>query len=293
MIALRRTFLVRCGRITIEHLRAWTTVFVQFNGGRIGKLAAVVRETYNKELPEQLAGQGLIKAVEHIDNGCGIVAFAKESEHHLCLYEMDRQKTFASFFSLDCVEFNNRGVGMFIHVRGEVFESTSDPALLIHLDMNSLFAGAKAYFPLEVQVHGREYTCIDVAVDGAFAHHDLIPVSGAYVVRGLLVFDKRRDQFVEEPYLFFREGNAGPALGERELIRVVSGPGIIELLFQGAFNAFWAAVADIRGPGKSRTLFFPEITAEGIAHGTPAAECVPAVSAAGTADMGFLTGEAQ
>ena len=217
----------------------------------------------------------------------------KEGEHHLRLYEVNGQKACAAFFPFDCVKFNDRGIGMFFHVRGEVFKSTSDPALLIHFDLNGLFSGAEAYFPLEVQVHGREYTCIDVAVDGAFAHHDLIPVSGAYVVRGLLVFDKRRDQFVEEPYLFFREGNAGPALGERELIRVVSGPGIIELLFQGAFNAFWAAVADIRGPGKSRTLFFPEITAEGIAHRTPAAECVPAVSAAGTADMGFLTGKAQ
>ena len=141
MVALRRAFLVRRGCIAIEYLRTGISVFVQLNGRRIGKLAAVVRETDNKELPEQLAGQSLIKAVEHIDDGCGIVAFAKESEHHLCLYEMDRQKTFAAFFSLDCVEFNDRGVGMFIHVRGEVFESTSDPALFIHFDLDSLFAG--------------------------------------------------------------------------------------------------------------------------------------------------------
>ena len=248
MVALRRAFLVRRGCIAIEYLRTGISVFVQLNGRRIGKLAAVVRETHNKELPEQLAGQSLIKAVEHIDDGCGIVAFAKESEHHLCLYEMDRQKTFASFFPLDCVEFNDRGVGMFIHVRGEVFESTSDPALLIHLDMNSLFAGAEAYFPLEVQVHGREDTCIDVAVDGAFAHHDLILVAGTYMVRGLLVFDKRRDQSVEEPNLFFREGNAGPALREQEFVSLVSGLGVIELFFQGAFDTFWAAVADIGRP---------------------------------------------
>ena len=248
MVALRRAFLVRCGCIAIEYLRTGISVFVKLNGRRIGKLAAVVRKTDNKELPEQLAGQSLIKAVEHIDDGCGIVAFAKESEHHLCLYEMDRQKTFASFFFFFFVEFNDRGVGMFIHVRGEVFESTSDPALFIHFDLDSLFAGTEAYFPLEVQVHGREDTCIDVAVDGAFAHHDLILVAGTYMVRGLLVFDKRRDQSVEEPNLFFREGNAGPAFREQEFVSLVSGLGVIELFFQGAFDTFWAAVADIGRP---------------------------------------------
>ena len=162
----------------------------------------------------------------------------KEGEHHLRLYEVNGQKACAAFFPFDCVKFNDRGIGMFFHVRGEVFKSTSDPALLIHFDLNGLFSGAEAYFPLEVQVHGREYTCIDVAVDGAFAHHDLILVSDTDVVGRLFVFDERSDQPVKETYFFFRKRDAGPALRKQEFVSVVSGPGIIELFFQGAFNAF-------------------------------------------------------
>jgi hypothetical protein len=173
---------------------------------------------------------------------------------------------------------------MFLHVNSEISKCAPDPAFFVYLDIDRLFASAEPDFALKVQVQGGEYTGIDIAVDRALAHHDLIPVRGTDMVGRLFFPDERGDQFIQAPHFFFRKRDAAPAFREKAVITAVSRPCIIETFFQGAFDAVRAAVADIRRLGKCRAFFFAEIAAERIAHRTPAAEFMPVVGMTGIAD---------
>lgn len=107
------------------------------------------------------------------------------------------------------------------------------------------FADAVANLAGQVDVANGKKTGLDVIVDRILIQHDHVGVACADVVNGLPLSDQRRDDVIDTPQLFRRNGDPPAALAARGLILFLGGFGFIQVTAKWATVPLFAAVADI------------------------------------------------
>ena len=149
---------------------------------RVGELGAVVRQDDREEPVEERGANGLLNPVEGGDDGCRVVALPDEREHQLGDGEVDGEKAWPPFPSLDRIHLHDSRARVLSHVGLEVLMRPADAAFLI--DLHGLRAALPprpvAHLPHEVYVpHVWEDARIHVAVYGPLRIPEcLLPAMG-------------------------------------------------------------------------------------------------------------------
>ena len=110
----------------------------ELKSGRIGKLGTIVRKDDWEHLSEGVEAERLLKGIEHVDYGSGVVGRTQEREHKTAGVEIHREEHFLSGDADDTVHFNHGNIRICFQERTEVIEGTSDAALLVDLVFNGL-----------------------------------------------------------------------------------------------------------------------------------------------------------
>ena len=81
MIAFGSPLLFRMPGVTVKNSGAGIALSVQFNGGRMGKLRAVICEQDREKVHETVRPEFKIKAFKDVKDRLSVIGIAQESEH--------------------------------------------------------------------------------------------------------------------------------------------------------------------------------------------------------------------
>ena len=142
--------------------------------------------------------------------------------------------------------------------------------------------------PLQIYVPCRKETLIKIGIHRTDRHIQLRVVRQD-MIRGLPLFDQRRNDLILFTKLLFRHVDPDPGIPEFFAVFPVSKPGVIRVFVgDGAVaDLFGTAVADIRSPVKSWAAFFFEVLA-GLVTGRTGSAFDPAQDNL-SAGVGLLT----
>ena len=152
MIPFCRSFLIWRGGVAIENACPPLAPFVEFDGFRIGEFTSVVCETDSEYNGKTIFPKKTVQLIEDSDDGRGIIIVPQESEHHLSLYEMYREKNFPSFCTFHGIELRHRSIRVFFHIGKVILIFTADaakkdalvPLALVHNEISNNTTAAKA-----------------------------------------------------------------------------------------------------------------------------------------------------
>ena len=198
MVALKRSLLIWSVWVTVKEKSSSATAGIEFNGGRIRKLTAVVRQTDLKNGRKSLRTKQIEKAVDVVRDRSGIIVIAKESEHEFTTGKMNGKQDLAALLAFNRVKLCNRNVRVKGHKVQKIRIIPTDAAGFFHLKRGrSFFARTKPDFSRKIEVHSRNSPGVNQPVNGTFADHKGIPTGGTDMMRRLPLSYQRRDDGVE------------------------------------------------------------------------------------------------
>lgn len=247
VVTFGRSFLIWGTGITIKNTCPTYAGIIEFNGFRVREFASVVRETQPEDTGEKSVTQYTVKVVEYPGDRSRIIMVAEESKHQLCFYKVYSKKDFTAFPAFNTVKLCDGDIRVFLEKTPEIFIAPSDPAGPVNLERHLFDTMAETYFSWKVNVSCSDKSGIDQPVDCALADHKRVAVCNAYVVGRLAFLYQRRDEIVEEPYLFLRIRDPRSGFGKEFLILCLRLVCIIEAFLEStAFITGRTGITDIR-----------------------------------------------
>ena len=125
MIPFCRSFLIWRGGVAIENASPPLAPVVEFDGFRIGEFTSVVCKTDSENNGKNIFPKKTVQLIEDSDGGRGVIIVPQESEHHLSLYEMYREKNFPSFCTFHGIELSHGSIRMLFHIGKVIFILTN------------------------------------------------------------------------------------------------------------------------------------------------------------------------
>lgn len=191
MVVFGSPFLIGSLRVTVKDMCPAATQRVCLNCRGIGKFAAIISEQHLKQPVEGIRTQIQIEPAEDVDDRLRGIGIPDKRKHELGHGKVQGQKNFAAFPSLYGVHFHDRKARMHGHKLQEILICSPYATLFVHLKAILLFSAfSHAHNARHVKVSSGKDAIPYIIVEGTFIHHDFICMGGAYMVKGLALYDE-------------------------------------------------------------------------------------------------------
>ena len=227
----------------------------EFKSCRIGELGTVVREDDGEHLSETVEAERLLKRVEHVDYGSGVVGRTQEREHKTAGVEIHREEHFLSGDADDAVHFDHGNIRICFQERKEVVEGTPDAALLVDLVFNGFgFPFLSSACHRQIMALRSDRPRLNQVVYGFLADREGIRIGVHDVVDRLPFPCAVIHHIADLVELIFRHVDALARFPKCPAISFLRDSGYIVIFRQRALPLMSAAIADIGRVYQSRTF---------------------------------------